>query len=192
MPWFRRAPDPVNLDNLLGLPAGLAALRRQFGARLPRQGFLVVPGEASTVANQARLQTGESQVDVDITTDSIGFSWVKLTVPPLATSELALRLHQYAEASMSQGVMPLAVYIPVSCCKQQGASIIHRLDLGQAYPFVPNVGGKNPPDLGAETAPRQRDVLTELRMRDVLVHYMDIASNIRDWVGLWSQPRDLR
>ncbi len=114
-------------------------------------------------------------------TDEFGFSWVELTsgsdddlVPALVAVAAAV-----ADPDAGAGD-PLCALMGWRGPAGRLFAIVFRFDTGTFYPFVP--------ELDADADTRQRDNLTELRLRDLLDWTLPMERDLRLWGALWDAP----
>lgn len=180
----RRKPVRPNLDALFAVPA--AAITLQVSLDLVPTGrgavaFRSVEGRAfADVEQEIRelLETGGGP-SVDVVDDSLGYTWVVVSVDPPDAAAVVTDLHAINVTLAENGFGPqlLCSLVPFRDPEGNIVALVYLYKRGTFYPFAPVRDGIE-----------QRDNITELRVRDELGRELPLEADLSRWFAVWGAP----
>ncbi|NUR08330.1 MAG: hypothetical protein HOQ22_14640 [Nocardioidaceae bacterium] len=178
----RSKPVQANLDALFSLPAAAVTLETTLGFRPTGVGsvcFRAAEGAAfaQTQKDVVELLDNDDDPDVEVSTDSFGFTWLLARQSPDDLSSLVTDLHTVNTSLEDQGFGPalLCSLVGFTDPADRTLGLVYLYKQGTFYPFVP---------LG----PQRRDNLLELQIRDVLTGDLPVEPQLSRWMPLWGAP----
>ncbi len=176
----RTKPKTAQLDALFSLPAAAITLETAAGFTMTGRGAICFraaegPAFSQTLSEVVALLDNDDDPDVEITTDSFGFTWLLARQEDMG--ELVTDLHAVTTSLELQGFGPSILCALVSFTDLSGRSLalVYLSKQGTFYPFTP-------------TGPQQRDNVLELQMRDLLKNDLPVEPDLSRWMALWGAP----
>ncbi|MEP7092403.1 MAG: hypothetical protein ABI776_20045 [Nocardioidaceae bacterium] len=175
-------PVSANLDALFSLPA--AAVTLQTAADFSPTGtgsvcFRAAEGAAfaQTQRDVVTLLDNDDDPDVEVSTDSFGFTWLLARQGPDDLAALVTDLHTVNTSLEAQGFGSSLLCSLVGFTDQSGRrlGLVYLYKQGTFYPFAP-------------TGPQQRDNLLEIQVRDLLKSDLPVEPQLNRWMPLWGAP----
>ena len=178
----RSKPVRANLDALFSLPAAAVTLQTSGGFTPTGIGsvcYRVAEGAAFAQAQRdvVTLLDNDDDPDVELSTDSFGFSWLLARQSPDDLSALVTDLHTVNTSLEDQGFGPSLLCSLVGFTDPAGRTLglVYLYKQGTFYPFVP-------------TGPQSRDNLLELQVRDLVRDDLPVEEDLHRWMPLWGAP----
>ena len=158
----RSKPVQANLDALFSLPAAAVTLETTLGFRPTGVGsvcFRAAEGAAfaQTQKDVVELLDNDDDPDVEVSTDSFGFTWLLARQSPDDLSSLVTDLHTVNTSLEDQGFGPalLCSLVGFTDPADRTLGLVYLYKQGTFYPFAPKGG-------------QQRDTLLEISVKDAL------------------------
>ncbi|MGH3509550.1 MAG: PspA-associated protein PspAB [Nocardioidaceae bacterium] len=178
----RTKPPANNLDALFGLPNAAVTLQTAANFTPTGKGSVCFRAAEGAAFQQAQtdivtLLDADDDPDVEVSTDSFGFTWLLVQQPPSDMSALVTDLHAVNTSLETAGFAPSLLCSLVGFTDPSG----HRLGLvylykkGTFYPFVP-------------TGESTRDNLLEMQVRDVVKGDLHVEPDLTRWMPVWGAP----
>ena len=183
----RRQAVRPDLDNLFLVPSASVTLQTSAGLTPSGAGSVCFRSAAGAAfeATQAEviglIEADADTPEVEVTTDSFGFSWLTVERDPDDLAGLCTDLHAVNTALESQGFGDglLCSLVPFQAPGDRRVGLVYLYKRGTFYPFAPS---------GGTTGEQQRDNLLELQVRDELSGELPIEQDLSRWLALWGAP----
>jgi len=181
----RTRPVPPDLDVLFAVPSAAYTLQAAFGFEPTGVGavcFKPAEGAASQQSQQdiRELLALDRTIEVSVTRDEFGFTWVTCRQSTVDVSALVTVLHA-ANATLADAGFGSSLLCTVIAFAKRDDAGSHRLGLvylfkrGTFYPFAPTAG-------------RARDTAVEMRVRAQLGDELPIEPDLARWFPVWDAP----
>jgi hypothetical protein len=178
----RSKPVRANLDALFSLPAAAVTLQTAADFRPTGSGsvcFRAAEGVAfaQTQRDVVTLLDNDDDPDVELSTDSFGFTWLLARQDPDDLPALVTDLHTVNTSLEAQGFGSSLLCSLVTFRDGAGRTLglVYLYKQGTFYPFVPQ---------GAQ----QRDNLLEIQVRDLVKDDLPVEPQTSRWMPLWGAP----
>ena len=173
----------ANLDSLFLVPSAAITLQTALGLHPTGTGSVCYRGASGPAFEQlqhdvvALLRDDPQAPDVEITTDSYGFTWLTTRGDASDAAGLCTDLHAVNTTLESQGFASglLCSLVPFATAGGQKVGLVYLYKQGTFYPFAPK---------GAQ----QRDTLLEISVRDALGMELPIEQDRQRWLAVWDAP----
>jgi hypothetical protein len=173
----------ANLDSLFLVPSAAITLQTALGLTPTGSGSVCYRGVAGAAFEQlqqdvvALLHDDPDAPEVDITTDSYGFTWLTTRGDASDAAGLCTDLHAVNTTLESQGFASglLCSLVPFAAPGGQRVGLVYLYKQGTFYPFAP-------------TGAQQRDTLLEISVRDTLSKELPIEHDRQRWLAIWDAP----
>ena len=175
-------PVRANLDALFSLPS--AAITLQTAADFRPTGIGSVcyrAAEGSAFAQTQRdvvtLLDNDDDPDVELSTDSFGFTWLLARQDPDDLPALVTDLHTVNTSLEAQGFGPSLLCSLVGFTDPSGRTLglVYLYKQGTFYPFCP-------------TGATSRNALLERQIRDAVGSDLPIEPDVSRWMPIWGIP----
>lgn len=175
-----------NLDELFALPSAAITLETELDLVSSTHAGLCFKsgsGQASLSSEQEireLLALDESDHQVRVVNDDLGFTWLVITDADL--SSLVTRIHAADSTMVEHGLGPRLLcavfgFVPKEPPGEGDVRIVYLMKRGTFYPFAPREG-------------QRRDNEYELRVRNFLGQDLKIEPELTSWMALWGLPVD--
>jgi hypothetical protein len=178
----RSEPAKNNLDELFALPTAAVTLQTAMNFTPTGKGsvcFRAAEGAAfaQTQKDIVDLLDADDDPDVEVSTDSFGFTWLLAQQPPDDLPKLVADLHAVNTSLETQGFAPSLLCSLVAFGDPTGRrlGIVYLYKQGTFYPFAP-------------TGSKSRDNLLEINIRDLLKDDLHIETQLNRWMPVWGAP----
>jgi hypothetical protein len=178
----RSKPVRANLDALFSLPAAAVTLQTAADFRPTGSGsvcFRAAEGVAfaQTQRDVVTLLDNDDDPDVELSTDSFGFTWLLARQDPDDLPALVTDLHTVNTSLEAQGFGSSLLCSMVGFTDAGGRrlGLVYLYKQGTFYPFAPQ-------------GPQQRDNLLEIQVRDLLKDDLPVEPQLSRWMPLWGAP----
>ncbi|MEO3871447.1 hypothetical protein ABGB18_21750 [Nonomuraea sp. B12E4] len=173
----RSKPVKPNLDALFALPSAAVTLQAATGlvpTGLGSVAFRAAEGGAfATLERDVKALLGER---VEESHDDYGYTWLLVSRPPDALSELVTELHAVNSSLESAGFGPSLLCSLVSFAGDGGRlAVVYLYKRGTFYPFAPVPG-------------QRRDNALELQARAALAGELPLEKDLTRWFPVWGAP----
>jgi hypothetical protein len=175
-------PVRANLDALFSLPAAAVTLQTAADFRPTGAGsvcFRAAEGVAfaQTQRDVVTLLDNDDDPDVELSTDSFGFTWLLARQDPDDLPALVTDLHTVNTSLEAQGFGASLLCSLVAFRDGAGRTLglVYLYKQGTFYPFVPQGG-------------QQRDNLLEIQVRDLVKDDLPVETQTSRWMPLWGAP----
>jgi hypothetical protein len=181
----RTRPVQPDLDVLFAIPS--AALTLQAALDLAPTGAGAVCFRSAEGAAAARslseiraLLHLDPALEVSVTRDEFGFTWVTCTQPTADLPALMTGLHAVnatlADAGLGPSLLCTVVGFSGSGAESPGrVGLVYLFQRGSVYPFAPTDG-------------HRRDTALELQIRAVLTGELPVEPELQRWFPIWDGP----
>ncbi len=176
----RTKPVPPRMDALFALPAAALTLESAADFTMTGRGAICFrgaegPAFAQTLKDVVALLDADDDPDVQVSTDSFGFTWLMAQQEDM--SSLATDLHAVTTSLEAQGFADRVLCTLVSFQDPAGRTLalVYLYKQGTFFPFAPK-------------AAQQRDNILELQMRDLLKVDLPMEPDLARWMALWGAP----
>jgi hypothetical protein len=184
----RRTTPPPNLDALFLVPSAAVTLQTAAGLTPTGEGSVCFRSAAGVAFQQtqtdvvALIEADPDTPDVEVTTDSFGFSWLKIERDPDDVAGLCTDLHAVNTALETQGFGDglLCSLVPFQAPDGARVGLVYLYKRGTFYPFAPSA--KQP------GGGQQRDNLLEIQVRDALSGELPVEQELSRWLAVWGAP----
>lgn len=179
----RRTTSPPNLDALFLVPSASVTLQTSIGLTPTGEGSVCFRSAAGAAFQQtqaevvALIEADPETPEVEVTTDSFGFTWLSIERDPDEVAGLCTDLHAVNTALESQGFGDglLCSLVPFQVPGGARVGLVYLYKRGTFYPFAPK-------------GTQQRDNLLELQVRDALADELPIEQDLSRWLAIWGAP----
>ena len=185
----RRREVKPDLDALFAVPSAAVTLQASagfaptgVGAVCFRSGGGAAWAQVETEIRQLLGDDPEIPDDVEVLTDSFGYTWLvvrrDITADP-DLSGLCTDLHAVNTTLAAQGFESglLCTLVPFADPTGQRFGLVYLYKQGSFYPFAPEPG-----------TGQRRDNLLEIRVRDLLAGDLVMEADLGRWLALWGAP----
>ncbi len=178
----RSRPAPPDLDALFALPS--ASITLQAGAGFVSTGLGSVCYRAAqggafadTQAQVQALLDADEGPQVQVSTDSYGFTWLQVEHDPSDMAGLATELHAVNTALQDAGFGSSLLCTLIGFRDQTGRSLglVYLYKQGTFFPFAPKAGEK-------------RDSVLELQMKTLVENDLRLEPDLARWFPVWGAP----
>ena len=181
----RTAPAQPNLDVLFTIPS--AALTLQAALDLAPTGAGTVCFKAAEGAAAAQSEADirallklDPTLDVAVSHDEFGFTWITCTQSAVDLAALVTGLHAINATLFDAGFGPSLLCTVVGFQAPEGGAprrvgLVYLFKRGTVYPFAPTGG-------------LQRDTALEMQIRAALAGDLPIEPDLQRWFPLWDAP----
>ena len=181
----RTKPVQPNLDKLFSLPSAAITLEAATGL-VPTGAasvcFRAAEGKAfadieSEVRELLAMGAGADVPQVEVSTDSYGFTWLLIRRPADQVEALVTDVHAVNSSLADAGFGPQLLCSLVSFAGPSGGrlALVYLYKRGTFYPFAPRSG---------ET----RDNALELQVRGAIEGDLPVESDLSRWFPVWGAP----
>lgn len=172
------------LDNLFAIVNGAITLSSELDLVTSGQAGLCFKAGSGDSERQSDeeikqlLDFSESNTNVSLTTDDLGFRWLVVADPDL--NEQVTRVHAANTALQEHGLGPRLLcavfgFVPQTPPGEGAVRLVYLLKRGTFYPFAPTGG-------------QSRNNELELRVRSFLGTDLPLESDLSRWMALWNLP----
>jgi hypothetical protein len=125
----------------------------------------------------ALIEADPDTPEVEVTTDSFGFTWLSVERGPDDVAGLCTDLHAVNTALETQGFGDglLCSLVPFHAPGGARVGMVYLYKRGTFYPFAP-------------TGEQQRDNLLEIQVRDALAGELPVEQELSRWLAVWGAP----
>ena len=184
----RRTTSAPNLDDLFLVPSAAITLQTAAGLTPTGGGSVCFRSAAGAAFQQtqdevvALIEADAETPEVEVTTDSFGFTWLTVERDPDEVAGLCTDLHAVNTALESQGFGDglLCSLVPFQAPGGARVGLVYLYKRGTFYPFAPS--------RNQQGGPQQRDNLLEIQVRDVLAAELPIEKELQSWLAVWGAP----
>ena len=179
----RSRPTKADLDSLFLVPSAAVTLQTTLGLTPTGTGSVCYRGAAGTAFHDLQsdvvqlLDDDPDAPDVQLSTDSFGFTWLTVQGDAGDVAGLVTDLHAVnatlEEQGFGQGL--LCSLVPFADATGRKVGLVYLFKQGSFYPFAPS-------------GPEQRDNLLEIQVRDALSGELSLEKDLRRWLALWNAP----
>ena len=173
-----------NLDNLFALPQAAITLEASLDLTSSGQAglcFKASSGEAALDSDQEMLSLVRHDANddsVSLTTDSLGFHWLTMTDPDLAS--LVTKVHAANTTLVEHGLgtrLLCAVFgfVPRTPLGEGAVRLVYLEKQGTFYPFAP-------------TGPQDRNNELEIRVQSFVSGDLPMEKDLSRWMAIWDVP----
>ena len=180
----RTKPAQPNLDVLFAIPS--AALTLQAALDLAPTGSGAVCFKAAEGAAAAQSATDirallnlDPTLDVSISSDEFGFTWITCKQTTADLAALVTGLHgvntTLADAGFGPALLCTVVGFHTPAAHPRPVGLVYLFKRGTVYPFAPAGGQK-------------RDTALEIQVRAALAGDLPIEPDLERWFPIWNAP----
>src|SRR3546814_751643 len=184
---FRSEAATAQLDSLFMVPSAAITLQTAAGLTPTGSGSVCYRSAAGPAFAQtqseivALLNDNPEAPDVEVSTDSFGFTWLIVQRDPQDVAGLCTDLHAVNSVLEEQGFGTglLCSLIAFADASGRRAGLVYLYKQGTFYPFAPDA-----------SAPGQqrRDNLLEIQIRDQLAAELPMEKELSRWLAVWGAP----
>lgn len=178
----RSKPVKPDLDRLFALPSAAVTLEAATGFTPTGLGsvcFRSAEGGAFARLEQdiRELLDADEGPDVELSTDSYGYTWLLARHEPGELQDLVTDIHAVNSSMESGGFGPLLLCSLVAFTRGEGErlALVYLYKRGTFYPFAPRPG-------------EQRDNALELQVRGAMSGDLPIEEDLARWFPVWGAP----
>jgi hypothetical protein len=179
----RRTTSAPNLDDLFLVPSAAVTLQTAAGLAPTGAGSVCFRSAAGAAFQQiqtevvALIEADPDTPEVEVTTDTFGFTWLTVERDPDDVAGLCTDLHAVNTALESQGFGDglLCSLVPFHAPGGVRVGLVYLYKRGTFYPFAPTGG-------------QQRDNLLEIQVRDALAGELPVEQELSRWLAVWGAP----
>jgi hypothetical protein len=184
----RRATSAPNLDDLFLVPSAAVTLQTSAGLTPTGEGSVCFRSAAGAAFQQtqaevvALIEADQDTPEVEVTTDSFGFTWLSVQRDPDDVAGLCTDLHAVNTALETQGFGDglLCSLVPFQGPGGARVGLVYLYKRGTFYPFAPRGGQRS--------GEQQRDNLLEIQVRDALSGELPVEQELSRWLAVWGAP----
>jgi hypothetical protein len=179
----RTTPKRANLDSLFLVPSAAVTLETAAGFLPTGTGSVCFRAPDGAAYQQmqdevvALLRDAADRPDVQVQRDDFGFTWLVVDRVDDDVEGLCTDLHAVNAALEEQGFSTglLCSLVPFRDRSGRTVGLVYLYKQGTFYPFAP-------------TAPKTRDNLLEIQLRDTLSGDLPMEQDLQRWLALWGAP----
>lgn len=178
----RSKPKKPDLDRLFALPAAAVTLEAAAGLAPTGLGsvcFRAAEGQAFAALEReiTELLDADEGPDVQLSTDSYGYTWLLATHPTSQLEGLVTDIHAVNSSLESAGFGPslLCSLVAFTDAKERRLGLVYLYKRGTFYPFAPLPG-------------ERRDNALELQVRGAVGTDLPIEEDLGRWFPVWGAP----
>jgi hypothetical protein len=187
----RRTTSPPNLDSLFLVPSAAVTLQTAAGLTPTGAGSVCFRSAAGAAFQEtqadvvALIEADPDTPEVEVTTDSFGFTWLTIERDPDDVAGLCTDLHAVNTALETQGFGDglLCSLVPFQAPGGSRVGLVYLYKRGTFYPFAPRAGRA-----GAGVGAQERDNLLEIQVRDALSAELPVEQELSRWLAVWGAP----
>jgi hypothetical protein len=184
----RRTTSPPNLDSLFLVPSAAVTLQTAAGLTPTGEGSVCFRSAAGAAFQEtqadvvALIEADPDTPEVEVTTDSFGFTWLTIERDPDDVAGLCTDLHAVNTALETQGFGDglLCSLVPFQAPGGSRVGLVYLYKRGTFYPFAPRAG--------AGGGAHERDNLLEIQVRDALSAELPVEQELSRWLAVWGAP----
>lgn len=185
----RSKPVQPDLDALFRLPSAVLSLEAAMDIRATGVGSVAFRAPAGRAFSEVQQEVeallaapdleGGHGPDIDVTTDSFGFTWIVLDHAEADVPGLVTDLHAVNSTLKDTGFGStlLCSLIALRTPEQRSLGLVYLFKQGTFYPFAPMPGSTS-----------QRDNMLELQVRDLIASELPIEPALNRWFAVWGAP----
>ncbi|MDN4172930.1 hypothetical protein QWY28_08265 [Nocardioides sp. SOB77] len=181
----RSKPKAANLDALFMVPSAAITLQTTLGLAPTGDGSVCYRAAAGAGFDRtqtdvlALLRDAADAPEVDVSSDSFGFTWLQVHRDAEDTSGLCTDLHAVNTGLEAEGFGPalLCSLVPFADPSGRRVGLVYLYKQGTFYPFAPAPGRG-----------QQRDNLLEIQVRDALAAELPVEREMSRWLAIWGAP----
>jgi hypothetical protein len=179
----RTTPKRANLDSLFLVPSAAVTLQTAAGFTPTGTGSVCFRAPDGAAYQQVQdevvtlLRDDADRPDVQVQRDDFGFTWLVVDRVDDDVAGLCTDLHAVNAALEEQGFSTglLCSLVPFHDDSGRTVGLVYLYKQGTFYPFAP-------------TAPKTRDNLLEIQLRDTLSGELPMEQDLQRWLALWGAP----
>jgi hypothetical protein len=179
----RTTPKKANLDSLFLVPSAAVTLQTAAGFTPTGTGSVCFRAPDGAAYQQvqdevvALLRDDADRPDVQVQRDDFGFTWLVVDRVDDDVAGLCTDLHAVNSALEEQGFSTglLCSLVPFHDGAGRTVGLVYLYKQGTFYPFAPS-------------APKTRDNLLEMQLRDTLSGDLPMEEDLQRWLALWGAP----
>jgi hypothetical protein len=184
----RSKPAAPDLDALFRLPSAALSLEATLNITATGTGSVAFRAPAGRAFSEVQDEVeallaapgtdGSAPPRVEVTTDSLGFTWLVLRRDPTDVPGLVTDLHAVNSTLNDSGFGSTLLCSLVAMRTREGrpVGLVYLFKQGTFYPFVPGPGDE------------KRDTIVELQIRDVVAAELPIEPVLGRWFAVWGAP----
>jgi hypothetical protein len=188
----RRTTSAPNLDSLFLVPSAAVTLQTAAGLTPTGEGSVCFRSAAGAAFQEtqadvvALIEADPDTPEVEVTTDSFGFTWLTIERDPDDVAGLCTDLHAVNTALETQGFGDglLCSLVPFQAPGGSRVGLVYLYKRGTFYPFAPRAGAR----AGAGGGAQERDNLLEIQVRDALSAELPVEQELSRWLAVWGAP----
>ena len=187
----RRTTSAPNLDDLFLVPSAAVTLQASIGLTPTGEGSVCFRSAAGAAFEEiqtevvALIEADPETPEVEVTTDSFGFTWLSIERDADDVPGLCTDLHAVNTALETQGFGDglLCSLVPFRASGGARVGLVYLYKRGTFYPFAPS---RQPG--GQSGGGQQRDNLLEIQVRDALAGELPVEQELSRWLAVWGAP----
>lgn len=188
----RRAKGP-DLDALFGVPAAAISLQAALGFLPTGSGAVCFRAAAGAAFHALQrdvievIRADPAKPDVDVSVDDYGYTWLVVHRDAADVAGLCTDLHVVNTTLVEQGFAGglLCTLVPFVDPSGRRFGLVYLYQQGTFYAFAPSAGGDQQ---GTAAAPKTRDNLLEIGVRDLLAGELPMEQDLSRWLAVWGAP----
>jgi hypothetical protein len=179
----RTTPKRADLDSLFLVPSAAVTMQTAAGFTPTGTGSVCFRAPDGAAYQQmqdevvALLRDAADKPDVQVKRDDFGFTWLVVDRVDDDVEGLCTDLHAVNASLEEQGFATglLCSLVPFRDGSGRTVGLVYLYKQGTFYPFAP-------------TAPKTRDNLLEIQLRDTLSGDLPMEQDLQRWLALWGAP----
>lgn len=175
----RTEPVQPNLDVLFAVPSAACTLQAALGLAPTGAGavcFKAAEGSERSLDEIRALLTLDDSLDVRLTRDEFGFTWVTCRQSTVDIPGLLTALHAVNSTLADAGFGPTLLCTIIGFRDgEHRLGVVYLFKRGTFYPFAP-LGGQ------------RRDTALELRVKAELAGELPVEPELERWFPIWDGP----
>jgi hypothetical protein len=183
----RRTTAAPNLDDLFLVPSAAVTLQTAAGLTPTGEGSVCFRSAAGAAFEQIQaevvslIEADPETPEVEVTTDSFGFTWLSIERDDDDLAGLCTDLHAVNTTLETQGFGDglLCSLVPFEASGGSRVGLVYLYRRGTFYPFAPSTQAGDR---------KQRDNLLELQVRDALAGELPVEQELSRWLAVWGAP----
>jgi hypothetical protein len=183
----RRTTTAPNLDDLFLVPSAAVTLQTAAGLTPTGEGSVCFRSAAGAAFEQIQaevvslIEADPETPEVEVTTDSFGFTWLSIERDDHDLAGLCTDLHAVNTTLETQGFGDglLCSLVPFEASGGSRVGLVYLYRRGTFYPFAPSTQAGDR---------KQRDNLLELQVRDALAGELPVEQELSRWLAVWGAP----